>query len=74
LSVEGNNFNYEKTYHSHSARGRRIRPEFVHHGGGKTGGADDNDDDNVHDEKGGNANDDAGDDGPVIRLLGRQAI
>jgi hypothetical protein len=71
VSMEGNNFNYEKTYHSHAARGCRIRPEFVHHRGGKTGGAHDNDDHNVDDEKGGNAHDDAGDDCPFNRLLGR---
>jgi hypothetical protein len=72
--VEGNNFNYEKTYHSDSARGGRICPQFLHHRGGKTSGADDDHHDNVHDEEGGNAIDDAGDDSPVIRLLGRQAI
>jgi hypothetical protein len=69
--VEGNNFNYEKTYHSHAARDRRIRSEFLHHGGGKAGGTGDNDNDNVDHQESGNADHDAGDDGPFDRLLGR---
>ena len=70
MSVEGNNFNYEKTYYCYAARGCRIRPEFLHHGGGKTGGADNNDNiDNDDEEGGGNADHDAGDDCPFNRLL-----
>ena len=68
LSVEGNNFNYEKTYHSHAAAGGCPGADFVHHRCGETG-ADNDHHDNVDDEKGGNANDYAGNDDSLVRQL-----
>jgi hypothetical protein len=59
--VEGNNFNYEKTSHSHAAAGGRPGADFVHHRRGETG-ADNDYDDNFDNEEGGNANDYAGND------------
>jgi len=57
--VKETNSNYEKTYHSYTAPGGCLGPDFVHNRGGETGADHDNDHD-FDDEEGGNANDYAG--------------